>query len=116
MTEERIREEIAKALWLYDREHHLTPCEGYSFHPIALPEMALSLDMNTVHYGKLANQILPLEGIRIEAENQDLPRPTRFKKVIPLCDWEDLVKDMLTPDSEGNVWVKCLKKKEEHGS
>jgi len=124
MTEEQIREKIAKALWLYDREHHLTPCEGYSFHPVALPEMALSLDMNSFHYGKLANQILSIkvgsltlkelielyeQGELLEkADNQDLPEnPYPSQRWKQSLSYNEAQQDML---KEG--WVKCKVKEE----
>ena len=58
---EEVREKIARKLWLYDRENHLIPCDSCSFRPVALPEMALSLKINTVHYGEQADQILSIE-------------------------------------------------------
>jgi hypothetical protein len=54
------------------------------------------------------DKFLKTDGIRIEADDQSLP-------YIPEREWGKLPairygqKGMLTPDSEGSVWVKCLK-------
>jgi len=62
------------------------------------------------------DQILSLKGIRIEAENQDLPEPDMdthiWRDYSPDMAYEKAQQDMLTP-KDGKVWVKCCKKEEQ---
>ena len=51
------------------------------------------------------DKFLKTDGIRIECSNQDLPDDP--------YGWASSQQKMLTPDSEGNVWVKCCKKDKE---
>ena len=91
----------------------------------------------------IASQILSLDGIRLEADNQDpnesshfiWPQTTQSKEEMRRYQTGEITKeehewqrrqifdeelaiymkaqqDMLTPDSEGNVFVKCRKKEE----
>jgi hypothetical protein len=55
--------------------------------------------------------VLSIKGIRIECSNQDLPKVPYFPNGIDEV-YKRAQGDMLTPDKEGNVWVKCLKKEE----
>ncbi len=57
-----------------------------------------------------AGQESASSGLRIEADNQDLPMQSYASKA-PIGayssqGYEDAQQDMLTPDAEGNVWVK----------
>jgi hypothetical protein len=60
------------------------------------------------------SKILSIKGIRLEAENQELP-DNPYSDLSLFVAYGVAVGHILTPDSEGRVWVKCLKK-EEHGS
>ena len=68
-------------------------------------------------YEHLADKILSIKGIIIEADNQDLPeQPTWFSldgKAIrgAISVYQIAQQDMLTPE-DGYVWVKCKVKEE----
>jgi len=65
----------------------------------------------------MVTEILSIKGIRIEADNQDLPeQPTWFSldgKAIrgAISVYQIAQQDMLTPE-DGYVWVKCKVKEE----
>lgn len=110
MTEEQVREEIAKKVAVIYRRH-FPHCPNSEV---------------PINFGyEVADQILSIKGLRIEAENQELPEnpyayrskhsPTPNENLENGCSigFSRATDDMLIPDSDGNVWVKC--EKEEHG-
>ena len=57
MTEQEAITKIARVLWKFDREHGIIPCWECNNLPVALPQMALSLELNTNYYGSIAKAI-----------------------------------------------------------
>jgi len=52
------RQTIAEALWRYDRAHDIWPNKGTAGQPIALPKLALALEMNSAYYGPKADAVI----------------------------------------------------------
>jgi hypothetical protein len=52
----------------------------------------------------------------VKAENQDLPNPVKdihiWRDYTPSMAYEEALRDMLKPDSKGEVWVKVLPSQE----
>jgi len=92
--EERIREEIAEQIYIWNSG-------------IGSISWNLLFEPIKKAYRIKANQILSIKGIRVEADNQDLPKYT-------LEDYPDYFishakhaqHDMIHP-KDGDVWVKC---------
>jgi len=95
MEYERVREEIAKELCRMD---------------LGIAEMpTMDCEIPVVYYQR-ADQILSIDGIRVEAKDQSLPEPDIdihiWRDYSPDMAYERALQDMLKPDSEGRVWVK----------
>lgn len=88
MTEEEIREEIARQLYLLS---------GFTLGDSTWEQLG-----RKEHWYMRADQILAIEGIRIEAENQELPLDIRYTR--ESGDWYIINKIL----SAG--FVKCLPK------
>ena len=57
------------------------------------------------------DKVLKTDGIEIRAEKQDLPEPGHSAILVnEVLAYKDAQRDMLKPDSEGNVWVKVAPK------
>lgn len=98
--EEKIRAEIAKLVWRAINFGHNRSDEWW---------VAQGINGEDSTFLPLyVDQILSF--VRIECSNQDLPDQSHFLNYASPAGkcYQLAQKDMLTPDSEGNVWVKCL--------
>ena len=98
MEIERIREKVARRL--VKRFPYYYP--GKDGEVVGYDELPHRERMRALDDAK---QFISEDGIRIECSNQDLPDDP--------YGWASSQQKMLTPDSKGNVWVKCLKKDKE---
>ena len=105
MNEERIREEIAKWLRKYIKDYGV------------MNDWEQTLTVNPNHFEQRAEQILSIKGIRIEADNQDLPEippeHQRRRGIESVYDdgWRDGFEWLLNMLKDG--WVKCKVKEEQ---
>ena len=96
--EQRVREEIKEAIG----EALAVYTHNYKRMPSTFAEQTKD---------RAVDRILKTEGIRIEAADQSLPRnPHVLASAQRYMDYDEGRESMLKPDSEGNVWVKCLPK------
>jgi hypothetical protein len=113
MEYERIREQAAKVI--HDAEfpsHSWLKWERWKqerYLETANAVLSLKLGSRTL---KELIELHEQGKVRVETENQDLPKNPYTVHTIRYANetFEFAQKEMLTPDSEGNVWVKCLKK------
>jgi len=100
MEYERVREEIAKWLHSYivkERKEHISWLEIMQWEE-------LSQDTRQ-RWCERANEILSIDGVRVEAKDQSLPHDKLL--YIHMGDIADEARArMLKPDSEGKVWIK----------
>ena len=109
MEEARVREKIAGIIF-YDK---LPKDYGECFEK-ATQILAIKLGSRTL---KEWIELYEKDKLRIVVDDQSLPEnPYVSSSLIPLSEghigYAEAQQDMLKPDSEGNVWVKVLPKKE----
>jgi len=99
---ERVKEKIAQLLAL-DQGWHW--------------ENATKFPHITKHYLGLAGKVLATEGVLVKSDNQTPPKLKSLageasiaEKSAYVLGIADTIEHMLKPDSEGRVWVRCLKK------
>ena len=105
MEEEKIREKVARQLADWDG----------NFWDELLEDDEGQVTVSRSCYYSEADQILAIDGIRIECERQELPNKIKYggnqMSAHYNTGYTDAQQDMLTP-KDGKVWVRCLVKEE----